>query len=255
MYPVLFTVFGFEIHSFGVMILIAFLAALWFARRRAPRYGLAPEDVNDVGFWALLAGIFGARIAFILTELPHFIANPHDLLRWQFQGLTSFGGIIGGALAVILWCRIRRKPVTAMIDVAAPPLLLGHAIGRVGCLLNGCCYGGACDLPWGIAVANEPGLYHPAQIYDSLLNLLAMAFLLRVEVTRKLAPGQVAALFFVLHGVARFVYEFWRAGTTSEYLGPLPITMAQAMALVLAMFGAALFGIFGRRAAGEVVAT
>lgn len=247
MYPVLFEVFGIKVHSFGVLLVLAFFAGVWMARKRAPRYGLTPDDVNDVAFWALLAGILGARIAFILTELPHYIKNPQELLSLQFQGLTSFGGLIAGALAALLWARIRGKSIPALVDALAPPLLLAHAIGRIGCLLNGCCYGSECALPWAIQVPDAEGYYHPAQVYDAAFNIAAMFLLLRIEARKALAPGQVAALFFVLHGFARFVYEFWRAGATSEYLGPLPLTMAQAMALVLMFFGAFLFAWQGRK--------
>jgi phosphatidylglycerol:prolipoprotein diacylglycerol transferase len=143
------------------------------------------------------------------------------------------------------------------LDVAAPAFILGHAIGRIGCLLNGCCFGGVCPptLPWGIHVENSALLHHPAQAYDSLMNLAVLAYLLYRE-RKGLHLGQLAGLALGLHGLTRFIYEFWRAGTlaqvdmgqaSSTYWGSLPITQAQAMAFILIVAGVAMYVYFGVR--------
>jgi phosphatidylglycerol---prolipoprotein diacylglyceryl transferase len=223
MYPVLFTIGSFEVHTFGFVLVVAFVAAFFYGRARAHRFGLTKDQVSDAFFWTLVAGVLGARIGFIVQELPHYLANPSELLSLQFQGLTSFGGILGGMLA--LWFSARRAgvPTRNVYDLAAAPMLLGHAIGRVGCLLNGCCYGRACELPWGVPVQHMDGLFHPAQIYDSLMVLGGLAFLLAAE-RRGLKPGQSVALALIVYSLSRFIYEFWRAGTVAEveaYLAPI----------------------------------
>lgn len=240
MHRILFDFGKFKIYSFGVLVLIAFVAAFLFARKRGPRYGFTVAEIADASFWTLLLGILGARIGFIVQDLPFFIKHPGELVSIQFQGLTSFGGLIFGGLYLAWFAKRRSKSVWALLDVAGPPMLLAHAIGRVGCLLNGCCHGGQCTYPWGVHVEGMPGLWHPAQVYDSLMTLAALGILLLIE-RRGLKVGQSFALSILFYGVVRFIYEFWRAGISSSYLDSLPITDAQLMALAMAVFAAILF--------------
>ncbi|HEY0868558.1 MAG TPA: prolipoprotein diacylglyceryl transferase [Fimbriimonas sp.] len=258
MHPVLFRIGNFEVPSFGVMMVLAFLAGMWIATVRAQRYGITKQQIQDASFWALLAGILGARIVFIVQEIPYYLEHPDQLLTLRFQGLTSFGGLIFGALAVMVWCRRNRVPVLNMLDVAAPGFLIGHVIGRFGCLLNGCCFGSACppDTPWAITVSGSPYLHHPAQVYDALMNAVVLGLLLLLERRNALRLGEMTGLTLALHGLTRFIYEFWRAGTVEEvrknvasstYWGSLPITQAQAMALVLVLVGFGVTVYYHRR--------
>ena len=252
-----FAVGPMPIHSYGVMIVVSFLVGMWLVKRRATIYGFLPEKVLDMGFWALIAGVIGARAAFILQELPYYLQHKNELYSLQFSGLTSFGGEILAVIAIILWAIRNKYGIVAILDLAGPGYVLGYAIGRVGCFLNGCCYGGVCSptLPWGVHFADSVGLHHPAQLYDTLMNLGALVVLLLAE-KRKLLPGRLAALTLILHGTARFIYEFWRAGTVDEvahglasstYWGKLPITEGHAMALVLIVIGIVWYVIAGRR--------
>ncbi len=245
------------IHSYGVMLILGFLAGMWLVRQRATRYGFIPDKVIDMGFWALIGGVLGARIGFILQELPYFLSHPKELFSPQFSGLTSFGGEILAVIAIIYWARRNKYSIVKILDLAAPGYLLGYAIGRVGCFLNGCCYGGVCSptLPWATKFQDAVGLHHPAQLYDALMNLAAMAFLLWIE-KKQLATGKLAALMLILHGSARFIYEFWRAGTEDEvrhglasstYWGNLPITQGHAMALALVIIGAVWYVLASRK--------
>lgn len=245
MKPELFRIGEFTVHSYGVMILIAFLAALALAQRRARRLGVDPGKLLDISIWTLIAGILGARITFILQDLPYYLERRNELFSIQFQGLTSFGGLVFGALAFVVLTKRAKLSVPTLLDVCAPSFLVGHIIGRIGCLLNGCCYGGPCTLPWAVHVHNLPGTYHPAQVYDSLLNLGALFILLVWERSGR-TPGQVFAAMLFLHGLTRFGYEFWRAGTSSTYWGSLPVTEAQVAALVLSAIGVVMYALFSR---------
>lgn len=247
MHPILFKIFGFPIHSYGVMMIIAFFAALWLARRRAPANGLTAERVSDVSLYALLLGILGARVVFIAQEWAYYSHHLNEVFSIQFQGLTSFGGLLFGLIFVLLWCKRTATPVLNLLDVLAAPLLLGQAIGRVGCLLNGCCEGFACPatLPWGVHL--NGAFVHPAQIYESIMDLAGLAILLMIE-RKGLLRGQSFALSLVLYGAARFIYEFWRAGESSTYIPGLPITDAQAVAGALVIVGITLLVVFRRGA-------
>jgi phosphatidylglycerol:prolipoprotein diacylglycerol transferase len=241
MYRTLFQIGSFKVPSFGVLVLVGFLAGLWFARRRASKFGYTPDQISDVAFWVLAAGILGARLAFILIELPFYLKHPSDILQLQFQGLTSFGGVILAALAILWQAKRLKTNALQLMDCLAPSFLIGHFFGRIGCLLNGCCYGGHCDLPWGIHVIEKPGLFHPAQIYDGLMNLAGFGMFLLFFNNRKLGKGQATGFVFIVYGAARFIYEFWRAGETSTTIANLPLTEAHVMALLLVVFGAVLW--------------
>lgn len=252
MHPILFKIGNFPVHSFGVVMIAAFLVGVVIARRRAKKFGLDPNKLTDMSFWTLIVGILGARVAFILQDLDHYLKNTKELFSWQFAGLTSFGGVIAGVGFMVVWARRAGWSVRLLLDVIGPAGLVMHAIGRLGCLLNGCCYGGVCKLPWGVHFPDAPAgvPMHPAQIYDALMNLAAVPLILWVE-RRGQSRGQVFALVLVFHGLARFIYEFWRAGTEAQVKAGLasstymvqnpPITQAQVMAAVLVVVGFALY--------------
>lgn len=249
------------------MLLIAFFVGVMLAKKRAPRFGLKPQDVYDAAFWALILGVLGARITFIAQEWPYYSTHRSELFSWEFAGLTSFGGIIFGILGFYVWARLKGKSFVRILDAMSAPFLIGHAIGRVGCLLNGCCYGDQCTLPWGIHVDHLPGLFHPAQIYDSLMNIAAFGVLLMIEKRGGIPYGRSISLMLILHGTCRFIYEFWRAGTdlqvkeglaTSTYMHGLPfkITDAQVAALAIVLVGVVLYVVLPRlqnRRSGRLV--
>jgi phosphatidylglycerol:prolipoprotein diacylglycerol transferase len=257
MYPTLFEIpkignFGpFPVHSFGVVMVIAFATALWMVRIRAPKFGIDAQKITDASFWALVAGVLGARIVFILQDLPHYAKHLDEVFTLQFQGLTSFGGLIFAVAALGIWARREGIPVQRMFDLCAPAYGVGYILGRVGCLLNGCCYGGVCPSDFLLATQfnGRPEFHHPAQMYDAVMNAVALGGFFLLE-KRGLRLGQAAAFYLAAHGLARFIYEFWRAGTPAEVnsglassttIGTLPITEAQVMAMVLVVFGAIWF--------------
>jgi phosphatidylglycerol:prolipoprotein diacylglycerol transferase len=262
MIPVLFHIGSFPVRSFGVMILIAFLAGLWLVRRRAAKYEFEEGKVTDLAFTVLVAGVLGARVLFILQEIPYYRQHPDKLLTLQFEGLTSFGGVLFGAGVVLWWAWRHKASIGRLADLFGPAFMFGHVFGRIGCFLNGCCYGGVCDatVPWATRFHDVPGLHHPAQIYDALMNLVGVGLVLWYERGAR-RPGQVAGLFLLLHGVTRFIYEFWRAGTpeqvrtgvaSSTYWGSFPITEAQAVAALMALIGLVTMVVAARKRSATV---
>ena len=139
MLPILFTIPKFKlgsyslgpmpIHSYGVMIVLSFVAAMWLIRKRATRYGFEPEKVVDMGFWALIAGVLGARLGFIVQELPYYLKHQNELFSLQFSGLTSFGGEIAGVVAILIWARRNKFGVVKILDLVGPGYVLGYAVG------------------------------------------------------------------------------------------------------------------------------
>ena len=259
MHPILFTLGPFhvggatvgplQVHSFSVMLILAFLAGLLLARSRAPKFGFDPNRVSDASMVVLFAGVIGARVLFILQELPYYLQHRDQLFSLQFQGLTSFGGILFGFLAYAWFAWRQKRPLRDVLDLVAPSGLIGHSIGRIGCLLNGCCYGVVTNSRLGVHIDDTNILHVPAQLYDSLMALAAVWILLSIE-KRGLQRGQSFSLFLILYGATRFIYEFWRAGSvadvnrgfaSSTYWGNLPITQAQAAAAVMVAGGMVMF--------------
>lgn len=257
MYPILFHIGTFPVRSYGVMIMVAFLAGLWLVRRRANLFGFDPQKLTDLCFYILVAGILGARILFILQELPYYLSHKDELFSLRFEGLTSFGALIAGLGLVIVWAKRTRAPLGSLTDLLGPAFLLGHVFGRIGCYLNGCCYGRTCaaDAPLATQFYGVPGFHVPAQLFDSAMNLVGLGLILLYE-RRGFRPGQGFGAVLIVHGLARFIYEFWREGTDAEvrsgiasstYWGHLPITQAQGVAIALMVAGAAVWLIAARR--------
>lgn len=259
MYPELFRIpefemfgrkFGdFPVMSFGVVVMLGIVLAIWMGRKRAQQWGIRPDQITDAAFWGVIPGILGARIGYIVQEWSYFSEHPEKLWSLEFAGMTSFGGILLAVIGLIVYAKIKKINGLAFMDVLAVPLLIAEAVGRFGCLLNGCCYGHPTTKWYGVHVQGAEGLFQPAQMFDSVFVILIGALILVFE--RKMRPyGSSIALAVGGWGVSRFFYEFFRAGTNDEvargqasstYWGDLPITQAQGAALVMIALAAGLF--------------
>jgi len=238
MHPELIHIGNFKIASFGAAMVVAFLLSLIVASRRAERFGFTKQQVSDVAFVAIIAGILGARVFFIVQDLPYYLSHKDQLFSLQMQGLTSFGGFIFGGVAAAIWCKRKKLSVIGFLDLAGPAFVIGHVVGRIGCLLNGCCHGAvaATAFPFTVYSAEAKAQTVPAQLYDSFMNLIVFFVVLQLE-KRSNKPGFTFGLVFLLHGLTRFIYEFFRAGSSSTTIGGLPFTEGHVMALVVALFG------------------
>lgn len=227
------------------MLLIAFLVGMYWAQRRAPRFGIERDRVLDLAFWMILAGIVGARIVYILLHLEEFSGDWSRLATFRFEGLTSFGGLLFGGLAVVVWARRTRTPLLAVMDTVALPVLVAHGIGRIGCSLNGCCYGSPAEVPWAIALPGDPTLRHPAQLYDTIMVWIGAGVLAALE-RRYTFRGFSTGGLLIAYGASRFLYEFWRDESTAK---PLigPITEAQVTSFFLILAGVIVIAWMGRR--------
>ncbi|AIE87062.1 prolipoprotein diacylglyceryl transferase [Fimbriimonas ginsengisoli] len=260
MLPILFHIGKFPVRSYGISILVAFLSGLWLVRKRAEKFGFDKQKVTDLCFYLLIIGILGARILFLVQDIPYYSKHLNEVFSLTFAGLTSFGALITGGAYVIYWAKKHHARLGNLCDLLAPGFMLAHVFGRIGCFLNGCCYGGVCDasVPWATHFEGVVGLHHPAQLYDSLMNLVGLGLLLLYE-RKGFRPGQVTGMFLILHGLTRFIYEFWRAGTDQEVqtglasstywtkIGSLQITQAQGVALAMIVGGVVLWFLAGRR--------
>jgi phosphatidylglycerol:prolipoprotein diacylglycerol transferase len=251
-HPIILQFGRLTVTSYGVMVALAFLAGLWTASRRSPRSGISGEKVLDLGPWLIIGAILGSRALYVVSYWQEdFAGKPlvTMLMVWR-GGLVYYGGLIGASLACVLYARLKQVPLWKFADVLAPSVALGCVFGRLGCLLNGCCYGSKCHLPWAItfpatSVTAPPGVpLHPTQIYDSLLNLVLYMFLAWLY-RRKKFDGQIFATYLVGYAIFRSIVEVFRGDYAQHYLGGWA-TPAQLVSIGILGAGLALLYVLSR---------
>jgi phosphatidylglycerol:prolipoprotein diacylglycerol transferase len=200
------------------MLAIAVVVGSFFLSRDAHRrYNISDDVVFDLVFWTVLGGILGARVFYIFLNLDYFRANPSEIIQIQKGGIAWQGSLIAGALIVFGFIRKKKLPFPGFFDLCAPYIALGQAIGRVGCFLNGCCYGKPVE--WGVYFPVHDAHLHPTQLYLSSSFLLVFILLKRYAKTQP-ADGKVFLLYLMLACMVRFTIEFWRGDHDSwTYLG------------------------------------
>ncbi len=257
MYPELFHL-GF-LHTYGVLVALAFLAALWLTARLARRAGMNQEEVLNLGIYCAIAAVVGAKLMMFVVDLPYYVRNPREI--FSFTTLRAGGVFYGGllaALAVAFWyLRKTRLPPLRTADLFAPGIALGHGIGRLGCFSAGCCWGAPTHLPWAVKftdpAANDItgvplGVYlHPTQLYESAAEFLIFG-ILYWQVRRPHGDGAIISLYLMLYSAVRFLVEFVRFHEQGNLWGT-PLDASQWISIGLFLLGAAYWAFLRRRSA------
>jgi prolipoprotein diacylglyceryl transferase len=213
-----------ELHYYGIAIAIGVALAFTITRRRYERYGGDGIALDRVMTWAVLIGFLGARAGYVATHLDQFFGPDSPLAPWQViaiweGGLAFFGGITFGAVAALVLLHRMDMPVLPFFDAVAVAVPVAQAIGRLGNWFNQELFGTPTDLPWALEVSPSAAAragfpdartFHPTFLYEALLNLLAVALILRIERRRDLRMGSVALLYLASYGVIRFLMELLR---------------------------------------------
>ncbi len=246
MHPVLIRIGPLTIHTYGFFIAIGFLTALWLAAREARKQGIPSARIFDLCFYILLAAIVGSRLFFILINAEHYLRHPLDAIKLWEGGLVFYGGMIL-AIPVTLWY-VKKFGVNVWVtaDIFAPPIAIGHAIGRLGCLAAGCCYGKAAEnLPWGIIFTDPECLaptnvkLHPTQLYESAGELLIFVALIALR-NRKTFNGELFMVYLACYAVLRFIVEFFRGDAGRGFLAE-GLSLSQGISTLLFIAGVAGF--------------
>jgi phosphatidylglycerol---prolipoprotein diacylglyceryl transferase len=264
-HPIAFQFGPLTIHWYGVMMALAFLAGLWTASRRARQDNIPGEKIADLVFWIMVAGLIGARTVYVTTYWSEFAHQPFtEIFMIQHGGLVYYGCVIGGTMAYLFFVRWKKLPGWKLADILAPSLALGNAIGRFGCLLNGCCYGRVCQLPWAIRFPNQSAAWqqhfqaglvgrgdsslpvHPTEIYDALLNFVLYLFLAWLF-RRKKFDGQVFAVYLIGYAAFRSLVELFRGDYPPDHIHN-GLTSAQLVSIPIFLAGLALLVFLPRRA-------
>jgi phosphatidylglycerol:prolipoprotein diacylglycerol transferase len=249
MHPVLFEVFGFELYTFGALVALAFVFAFFWMFRRAKAVGDDPNIYLDAAVWLIIAALVGARLFYILFFPEIFWADPLGTLFGQ-GGLVWYGGMVGVILAVLFFTKRRGLNLWRFSDVMVPPAALGLAIGRIGCFMAGCCFGGPCEVSW-LAVYyphSHPSYgipVYPTQLLESAA-MFATALGLGWFSSRQKFPGQTTWLFFIIYGFVRFGLEYIR-GDRLVWLDALDLSASQVISLVGIALGCGMLWFLGRR--------
>jgi phosphatidylglycerol---prolipoprotein diacylglyceryl transferase len=231
-YPILFEPFGYPISTFGVMMALGFLVAAWHTGVRLREYGLDPEFASTILLYAMVGGVLGSKLYFAIDEGLR-TGIPFSELFFSRAGITWYGGLIGGTLAVAIGCVVHRLPIRIVSSSVAVAAALGQAFGRVGCFLVGDDYGRPTDLPWGIAFPQgSPPTFvpvHPTQLYEAAWLLAVAALLWRRRRSSPFLFGE----YLALNGLGRFFVEILRVNPVAG----LGLTQPQWIALTLIVLG------------------
>lgn len=235
MYPVIAKFGPLTIYSYGMMVAIAFVIGLYVARFEARRKDIKIELVYDLAFYLIIGSLIGARLYYLVFFEPSsFIEDPGAVLKiWQ-GGLAIHGAILGGILTALLFSKIHKISFWKLADLVAPSIVLGQAIGRIGCFLNGCCFGVPTESVFGVHFPKESLAYiaynglavHPIQLYESFFS--AIGFLFLWSMRRKIRfDGGLFLLYLVVYSCARIVLSGLRGD--SLYIWGTGLKVAQIM--------------------------
>ena len=241
MHPILLKLGPLTVYTYGVMLAVAFTVSTWLAVRAArgmppERVAITPGQLWDFSSVALLGGIAGGRVFYVLLHWGWFLDSPQDVVAIWRGGLVWYGGFLGGLLAG--WCYVRAKRLVYLrvLDQFIPFVALGHAIGRVGCFLNGCCYGRPTQAWCGVVFPGQSLPALPTQLIEAG-GLLVLFVSLRKMAQRPWVlgrPGRLLGLYLVSYAGLRFVVEFLRGDQVPIWAG---LTLQQLISLSLLVVG------------------
>lgn len=263
MFPTILELGPLHVRSYGLLLAFSFVLGISWAARRARAAKLDADIIYGVAWIVVIGGVVGARLMFVLQHPGEFWSDPLAVLKVWRGGLTLYGGLILASLGTILYVRRHSERPWVYTDVLAPFVALGEGITRLGCFLNGCCFGKRCELPWAVTFPADslpsahlgyPHAIHPTQIYQAILGVLlflGLSWLWR----RRRFDGQVFFAFVFAEGVVRFVTDFARYYEPEQVtpVGGLFLSESQFLSLAFVLIGALGFGTRRQRhlAAGD----
>lgn len=266
MYPEIFHIGSFPVRAYGLMLAISFILGVLYIKRVVERDKKPFEPYLTIATLMILGGVIGARLFYIVFHLEEFaghwsaVINPFHEGQFGIAGLNLYGGVLIALAATLWYCRRTKLSVLETFDYFSPTLGLGLAVTRIGCFLNGCCFGVPTSLPWGIKFPDGSipdfvfhGQHlHPTQLYSSLYGLLLFVFL-NWMLPRKKFAGQLVAFLFMAEATFRFLIEdirYYESEMKFE-LGGGTVTYNQVISVALFVAGLAIFAVQRRRSAAK----
>ncbi|MCK5529103.1 MAG: prolipoprotein diacylglyceryl transferase [Kiritimatiellae bacterium] len=257
MHPEFLKIGPIQIYWYGIFMALAAIAGLlnwtWLGKGTKRNFNFC----SDMLFWIMLAAILGARIAYIIANLQYFIDYPAQIVRIDQGGLIFYGGLIGASISLILFAKHKGEKILDIQDLAITSIPLGHALGRIGCFINGCCYGSIHSGPLAVTYPKgslawdhqmETGLLtsvsthcqpvHPVQLYEAALGTITFV-ILHIIYKRHKKSGTVLAAYLLTYPIVRFILEFFRGDPRVRY--ETQFSVAQYISVTLFCLGCAIF--------------
>ncbi|UCC43975.1 MAG: prolipoprotein diacylglyceryl transferase [Candidatus Zixiibacteriota bacterium] len=266
MLPELFEIGPFPIRGYGLMLAISFILGVLYIQRITARDGKPFEPFLSIAYIMIFGGVIGARLFYVILHIPEFagnwisVVNPFQSDQFGIAGLNLYGGVLLAIAGTLIYCRWKKLSTLEVFDYFAPTLGLGLVFTRIGCFLNGCCFGTPTDLPWAVTfpIGSIPySVYgdqhlHPAQLYSSLYGL-ALFLLLHFLAKRKQFAGQVMAVLLMSEATFRFVIEYVRYYENAMLfaVGSWQPTYNQVVSLILFVSGLVLYIVRRKHAANS----
>ena len=251
MHPILFHVGPIPIYSYSTLVALGGLIGLWYCSKSSADSGLDSTQIWDLGIYMMFAGIITSKIWLLVSlwlYMPEHRGRAFDLMTLQSGG-TYYGGIVGATVTLFIYASTRKVPFLALGDVFATGLPLGHAIGRLGCFLAGCCYGKPTSLPWGIAFESNAAheligtplhsTLHPTQLYEAIAEFLIF-LLIRNIAKRQFSRGCILGIYMASYGITRFTLESLRGDYGRGMIFNNSASVIQVMSLGMAVMGCIL---------------
>ena len=247
MYPIALQLGSFAIRWYGVMAAAGFLLGSMVLFRNKKAAGLDDDKCSNVLLIAMIAGIVGARIFYVVQFFPHYRNNLWNIIRIDQGGLVFYGGFILAIISIGIYCKISKIDFIRLLDFFTPAITIAHACGRIGCFLNGCCFGRPATgfLTVTYPAGSEPNMRYPGcsltpiQLIEASENIIA--FFIFYQLARKTKRGVAMSAYFISYGVLRFVNEYWR-GDNPKIFGLF--TPAQLIGIILIPSGLLLLFYF-----------
>ncbi|MCC6638934.1 prolipoprotein diacylglyceryl transferase [Candidatus Falkowbacteria bacterium] len=216
-----------QIHWYGLLIVLGAVLGSYVVIVLARRKGISKDTILDLVFYLAIFGILGARLYYVLYDLPYYLAHPIEIPLVWHGGLGIFGAIIAGALTTYIFCRIKKISFFVMTDLLVFGLIIGQIFGRMGNFFNQELYGAPTTMPWGIAIDSAHRMqgfenfthFHPTFLYESILNLTALGVMWVAQKQTKGRAGVVTGVYFIMYGIIRAFTETLRIDWSPEALG------------------------------------
>ncbi len=238
MHPILFKIGPIIIYSYGVMVSLAFAVCAFLIWYNAPLVGIPGRKVLDLVIVILISGIVGARCLHVISNFDYYKIYPLDIIMLFKGGLAFHGGLIFSFIGGIVFLRINSIPICPAADLVAPYVALGQAIGRIGCFLNGCCFGKPCAISYfGVIFPDETVYKHPTQIY-AFMTLLLIYMVLRFMLQKNILKNNLILIYFMLHSSQRFFIDFLRQDMSKVSFG---LTLSQIISIGLFFIACGVF--------------
>ncbi len=256
MHPILIDLGFIQIPTYGVMLIVAVALAVWTLKLRAQQSGQDAPRLVDLALWLVIWALLGSKLLLVIVELPRYLRHPAELGGVLRAGGVFLGGLLAGIAAAAVLMRRYRLHFLPTADVLVPSVALGQAIGRVGCLMAGCCWGARCSLPWAITYTNPQAQanvgtplgvpLHPYPIYEGLFDL-ALYVVLAALFRRGLTAGRVFATYLIGYGGGRFFLEFTRGDEIRGFVFGGLLSTSQFIGLLMVATGVGIHAWLSRR--------